>query len=135
MGAQPPGERIGSFPCRTGEPGIDRGVDGHPFTALNGGPHLAFSEAISFQVLCETPAEVDRFWERLGEGGDPGARQCGWLKDRFGVSWQVVPRGLAELLASPDRPAADRAMRALLRMEKLDLGAIRRAWKGEPVAP
>jgi predicted 3-demethylubiquinone-9 3-methyltransferase (glyoxalase superfamily) len=108
-------------------------LDGHPFTALNGGPHFPFSEAISLQVICESQAEVDHYWERLGVDGDPLARQCGWLKDRFGLSWQVIPRGVTELLVSPHPERSERAMRAILRMEKLDLERIRRAWEGEPL--
>lgn len=113
---------------------VDFELDGHPFTALNGGPHFTFNEAVSFQVLCDTQEEVDHYWERLGEEGDPKARQCGWLKDRFGVSWQIIPRSIIDFFSSPDRAAADRAMRAMLRMEKLDLVAIRRAFDGEPAA-
>jgi predicted 3-demethylubiquinone-9 3-methyltransferase (glyoxalase superfamily) len=109
---------------------VDFELDGQPMTALNGGPHFTFNEAVSLQVICEDPGEVDHFWDALGEGGDPDARQCGWLKDRYGVSWQVVPRGLAELISSPESEACQRAMRALLRMEKLDLAAIRRAYEG-----
>jgi predicted 3-demethylubiquinone-9 3-methyltransferase (glyoxalase superfamily) len=106
-------------------------LDGQPFTALNGGPTFTFNEAISFQVNCSTQAEVDRFWERLTEGGDRSAQQCGWLKDRFGVSWQVVPEALGELLQGPDAAGASRAMHALLRMKKIDLDEIRRAYDGE----
>ena len=78
-------------------------LDGHPFTALNGGPLFKFNEAISFQVICDTQDEIDHYWDRLSEGGDPKAQQCGWLKDKFGLSWQVVPRGMAEMLADPGR--------------------------------
>lgn len=110
---------------------IDFELDGHPLTALNGGPHFTFNEAVSLQVLCDTQAEVDHYWERLGEGGEPTARQCGWLKDRFGVSWQVIPRASLDLVRDPESPASQRAMRALLRMEKLDLAALQRAYDGE----
>lgn len=108
-------------------------LDGHPFTALNGGRHHDFNEAISLQILCDSQAEVDHYWEKLSAEGDPGARQCGWLQDRFGLSWQVIPRGLTELLGSPQVERSERAMRAVLRMEKLDLELIRRAWEGGPV--
>ena len=105
-------------------------LDGQPFTALNGGPLFTFTEAVSFQIECETQADVDYFWERLGEGGDPKARQCGWLKDKFGLSWQVVPAKLAELLSSPDPQRSARAMQAMLEMKKLDIAALERAAAG-----
>jgi predicted 3-demethylubiquinone-9 3-methyltransferase (glyoxalase superfamily) len=107
-------------------------LDGQPFTALNGGPHFTFNEAVSLQVMCSDQAEVDHFWDCLSEGGDPQARQCGWLKDRFGVSWQIIPRGLPELIGWPDLEPSQRAMRALLRMEKISMPDIRRAWNGIP---
>jgi predicted 3-demethylubiquinone-9 3-methyltransferase (glyoxalase superfamily) len=112
---------------------VDFSLNGQPFTALNGGPAFTFNEAISFQVICASQEEVDHFWDRLTAGGDPAAQQCGWLKDRFGVSWQVVPEGLDELLNGPDAEKSGRAMNALLQMKKLDIGAIRRAHDGEPV--
>ena len=99
-------------------------LDGQAFTALNGGPAFRFSEAVSFQVLCDTQEEIDYYWDRLGAGGDELARQCGWLKDRYGASWQVVPRRLQALLAGCDTARTDRVMEALLRMKKLDLGAL-----------
>lgn len=105
-------------------------LDGHPFTALNGGPMFRFNEAVSFQVMCETQEEVDYFWSRLGDGGDPKARQCGWLKDRFGLSWQVIPRRALELIRDPDSVKAQRATRALLAMQKLDLPELERAYNG-----
>lgn len=108
-------------------------LDGHPFTALNAGRNDTFNEAISLQIICDSQGEVDHYWEKLCAGGDPGARQCGWLRDRFGLSWQVIPRGLNDLLASSEDERAERAMRAVLRMDKLDLELIRRAWRGEPV--
>jgi predicted 3-demethylubiquinone-9 3-methyltransferase (glyoxalase superfamily) len=101
---------------------------GQPFMALNGGPNFAFSEAISFMVQCTTQAEVDHFWSRLGAGGKPG--QCGWLKDRYGVSWQIVPDALGRLLQDKDRAAAGRAMNAMLKMSKLDIAALERAFAG-----
>ncbi len=100
-------------------------LDGQPFTALNGGPHFKFSEAISFVIDCATQDEVDYYWAKLGAGGPPEAQQCGWLKDRYGVSWQVVPRRLIELLGDPAR--AERAMQAMLQMKKLDIAALERA--------
>jgi len=102
-------------------------LDGVPFVALNGGPAFRFTEAISFLVSCVDQAEVDHYWERLGEGGDPSAQQCGWLKDRFGVSWQVVPTRLAELMSDPDPARAARVTVALLAMKKLDIAELERA--------
>ena len=106
---------------------VDFVLDGHPFVALNGGPDFEFSEAISFQVHCESQEQIDFFWDKLSAGGDPNAQQCGWLKDRFGVSWQIVPTVLPRLLADPDRAKAARAMDAMLKMKKLDIHALRRA--------
>jgi predicted 3-demethylubiquinone-9 3-methyltransferase (glyoxalase superfamily) len=100
-------------------------LDGQKFVALNGGPEFTFSEAISFQVSCETQEEVDTFWSTLSEGGEEGP--CGWLKDKFGVSWQIVPTALPELLADPDREKSDRVMRAMLNMKKIEIGALERA--------
>ena len=101
---------------------------GQPYMALNGGPLFAFSEAISFMVHCKTQAEVDHFWSRLGEGGTPG--QCGWLKDRYGLSWQIVPDALGNLLQDKNRAAAGRAMNAMLAMGKIDIAALQRAFDG-----
>lgn len=106
-------------------------LHGQPFTALNGGPAFEFTEAISFQVMCDTQDELDRYWDRLAEGGDPAAQQCGWLKDRFGVSWQILPKGLTELIGDPGSEACRRAMRAMLRMKKLDLNELERAYHEE----
>jgi predicted 3-demethylubiquinone-9 3-methyltransferase (glyoxalase superfamily) len=105
-------------------------LDGQAFTALNGGPAFRFNEAVSLQVLCETQDEVDYYWEKLSEGGDPQAQQCGWLKDRYGLSWQVVPRGMDEMFRDENAPGAQRAMEAMLRMKKLDVAALRRAYDG-----
>jgi len=102
-------------------------LDGQPFTALNGGPLFKFTEAVSFQVECETQAEVDWFWEKLGAGGDPDAQQCGWLKDRFGLSWQIVPTRLTELLTQTDAETSARVMAAMLQMQKLDIEPLERA--------
>jgi len=105
-------------------------LNGQPFTALNGGPLFKFNEAVSLQVMCETQDEIDFYWERLGEGGDPRAQQCGWLKDRYGVSWQVLPHSLITMMGIPGSPASDRMMLALLGMKKLDIAALQRAWDG-----
>lgn len=105
-------------------------LDGQAFTALNGGPVFRFNEAISFQVSCDTQEEVDYYWERLSEGGDDKAQQCGWLKDRFGVSWQVVPSILSEMLRDPDPAKSERVMAAMLQMKKLDIAGLRRAYDG-----
>ena len=105
-------------------------LDGQPFMALNGGPVFSFNEAVSLEVRCKGQEEVDRYWERLGEGGDPRAQQCGWLKDRYGLSWQVVPEGMEEMLRDEKSPGAKRAMSALMQMKKLDLNALRRAYEG-----
>jgi predicted 3-demethylubiquinone-9 3-methyltransferase (glyoxalase superfamily) len=109
---------------------IEFHLDGQAFTALNGGPLFRFTEAISFVVNCDSQQEVDHFWERLSDGGDEAAQQCGWLKDRYGVSWQVVPTALAELLSDPDPGKASRATQAMLQMKKLDIAALRRAAAG-----
>jgi predicted 3-demethylubiquinone-9 3-methyltransferase (glyoxalase superfamily) len=105
-------------------------LNGQPFVALNGGPEFRFNEAISFQVRCETQDEIDYYWARLGEGGDPRAQQCGWLKDRFGVSWQIIPTMLDEIFSGPSTDSSERAMTALLGMQKLDIAALRRACDG-----
>ena len=105
-------------------------LEGQEFTALNGGPHFKFSEAISFVVRCETQTEVDHYWDKLGEGGDERARQCGWLKDRYGVSWQIVPAALFEMMSGTDKIKSERVMRAMLQMKKLDLAVLRRAYEG-----
>ncbi len=105
-------------------------LDGQQFTALNGGPVFTFNEAVSLEVRCATQEEVDYYWERLGEGGDPAAQQCGWLKDRYGLSWQVVPAGMEEMMADPASAPAQRAMTAMLGMKKLDLRELKRAHAG-----
>jgi len=102
-------------------------LDGQTFTALNGGPIFKFNEAVSFQVNCDTQEEVDYFWSKLSEGGDKNAQQCGWLKDKFGVSWQVVPAGLGDVLFDQNPERAGRAMAAMMKMSKLDLDAMKRA--------
>jgi len=102
-------------------------LDGQPFTALNGGPLFTFTEAVSFQVSCDSQDDIDYYWNALGEGGDEAARQCGWLKDRFGLSWQVVPRSLGALMTSTVPGASERVMSALLQMTKLDLSVLEAA--------
>jgi predicted 3-demethylubiquinone-9 3-methyltransferase (glyoxalase superfamily) len=104
---------------------VDFELDGEPFLALNGGPHFTFSEAVSFQVSCETQDEVDRYWSTLSEGGEQGP--CGWLKDRFGLSWQIVPTALPRLLASSDAERSQRVMEAMLKMGKLEIAELERA--------
>jgi predicted 3-demethylubiquinone-9 3-methyltransferase (glyoxalase superfamily) len=106
-------------------------LDGQQFTALNGGPEFKFSEAVSFQIHCKTQEDIDYFWERLTPGGDPKAQVCGWLKDRYGVSWQVFPDRLPQLLADDDRERAARVMNAMLKMKKIDLNEIERAAKSD----
>jgi predicted 3-demethylubiquinone-9 3-methyltransferase (glyoxalase superfamily) len=104
-------------------------LDGQRFVGINGGPQFTFDEAVSFQISCETQSEVDYYWERLSEGGEEGP--CGWLKDRYGVSWQVTPGGMEELFNDPDPERARRAMAAMLKMSKLDVAALQRAADGE----
>ena len=103
-------------------------LDGKPFTAINGGPLFTFDEAISLLIDCTDQAEVDYYWDTLTEGGEES--QCGWLKDRYGLSWQVVPAGWEAMLTSPDRAGADRAMQAMYGMKKLDLAALQAAFDG-----
>lgn len=116
------------------EPGsvmtVEFQLDGQSFISLNGGPAFRFNEAISFMVECETETEMDHYWGKLSEGGDEAAQQCGWLKDRFGLSWQVVPRGLSDLIDGPDPRKSGRAMQAMLRMKKIDIDAVKRAYDG-----
>lgn len=104
-------------------------LDGQRFVGINGGPQFSFDEAVSFAIECETQEEVDYYWGRLSEGGEEG--QCGWLKDRYGLSWQVVPTGMEALFADPDKGRAERAMKAMLEMGKLDVAALRRAADGD----
>ena len=107
---------------------VDFELDGERFVGINGGPQFPFTEAVSFQITCEDQAEVDYFWERLTDGGQEV--QCGWLKDRYGLSWQVVPRGMDEVFADADPARAQRAMQAMLGMVKLDIAALRAAADG-----
>ncbi|MGH7605128.1 MAG: VOC family protein [Gemmatimonadaceae bacterium] len=106
-------------------------LDGQSFQALNGGPLFTFNESISFMVNCENQKEVDYYWEKLGAGADPKSQQCGWLKDRYGLSWQIVPAGMEEMLKDENSAGAQRAMMAVLRMKKLDIDEIRRAYEGK----
>jgi predicted 3-demethylubiquinone-9 3-methyltransferase (glyoxalase superfamily) len=105
-------------------------LDGQTFTALNGGPSFKFNEAISFQVNCETQEEVDYYWEKLSDGGDERAQQCGWLKDKYGVSWQVVPTILLEMINDPDSAKSQRAMEAMLQMKRIDIHKLMQAYAG-----
>jgi predicted 3-demethylubiquinone-9 3-methyltransferase (glyoxalase superfamily) len=104
---------------------VDFEVRGQRFVALNGGPQFTFSEAISFQVLCDGQDEVDEYWEKLSDGGEEGP--CGWLKDRFGLSWQIVPTALPRLLSDPDADKAQRVMAAMLNMRKIEIAELERA--------
>lgn len=105
-------------------------LDGQAFTALNGGPAFKFNEAVSFQVSCASQDEVDYYWEKLSVGGDKEAQQCGWLKDKYGVSWQVVPTVLIEMIKDPDYEKSQRVFSALLQMKKLDIEKLKRAYAG-----
>lgn len=105
-------------------------LDGHSYTALNGGPLFRFNEAISQQVNCATQEEIDNYWGKLSAGGDPKSQQCGWLTDRYGLSWQVVPDIMDELFADENAPGTQRAMEAMLEMKKIDIAALRRAYDG-----
>lgn len=106
-------------------------LDGQRFTALNGGPAYQINEAVSFQVPCETQQEIDYYWARLSEGGDEDAQQCGWLKDKFGVTWQIFPAALVEMMTDPDSEKTKRVMKAMGPMKKLDLAELNRACAGE----
>ncbi|HEU4748391.1 MAG TPA: VOC family protein [Gemmatimonadaceae bacterium] len=106
-------------------------LDGQTFTALNGGPVFKFNEAISLQVFCASQEEIDYYWEKLKAGGDPKAQQCGWLKDRFGLSWQVVPDFMGEMFKDENSQETARAMDAMLKMKKIDIAALRRAYEGK----
>lgn len=108
---------------------VDFEINGQKFVALNGGPEFSFTEAISFQITCENQAEVDHYWDRLTEGGGQEV-QCGWVKDRFGVSWQIIPAVLLEMVGDPDPEKAKRATEAMLGMKKLDIAELRKAYEG-----
>ncbi len=107
---------------------MDFQLAGQEFVALNGGPQFKFTEAISFVVSCESQEEVDYYWEKLSEGGDEKAQQCGWLKDRYGMSWQIIPSILAELLNDPDPQKSKRVMEALLQMKKIEIAGLKKAY-------
>ena len=110
---------------------IDFEIEGQKFLALNGGPIFKFNEAISFQIYCDTQEEIDYYWEKLTEGGDKNAQVCGWLKDKFGVSWQVVPIALIKMLQDEDSKKTERVMKAMLQMSKLDIDALTKAYQEE----
>ena len=106
-------------------------LEGQTFTALNGGPIFKFNEAISMQINCETQEEIDYYWEQLSEGGDPKAQQCGWLKDKYGLSWQVVvPAMMAEMMADPESAKSQRAMEVVMTMKKPEIAELKRAYAG-----
>lgn len=110
---------------------IDFEIEGQKFLALNGGPIFKFNEAISFQIYCDTQEEIDYYWEKLTEGGDKNAQVCGWLKDKFGVSWQVVPIALINMLQDKDSMKTERVMKAMLQMHKLDIDVLTKAYQKE----
>jgi predicted 3-demethylubiquinone-9 3-methyltransferase (glyoxalase superfamily) len=107
-------------------------LDGQRFTALNGGPVFTFNEAISLQVFCDTQRDIDYYWDKLSQSGDPTAQQCGWLKDRYGVSWQVVPRMMGDLFTDHTSGKTERVMEAMLRMKKISIAELERAASEEP---
>jgi predicted 3-demethylubiquinone-9 3-methyltransferase (glyoxalase superfamily) len=113
---------------------VEFSLNGLPFIALNGGPEFKFNEAVSLELEVEDQAELDYYWDRLSDGGDPNAQQCGWLKDKFGLSWQVAPAGMAEMLNDPDKEKSNRAFEAMLSMKKLDIAALQRAFEGQETA-
>ena len=121
-GENPGGKPVGSVLT------VDFTLDGRPYTALNGGPHFTFTEAVSLQVMCADQAEVDHYWERLSEGGEEGP--CGWLKDRFGLSWQVVPKEWVEAMTSGDTARAQRGFEAIMGMKKIVIADVVRAMDG-----
>ena len=105
-------------------------LEGQPFIALNGGPHFKFNEAISLYIACKDQAEIDYYWSKLTQGGDPAAQQCGWLKDKYGVSWQVAFEGIERMVGDPDDPGSQRAFEAMMEMKKLDLAKLEEAKAG-----
>lgn len=110
---------------------IDFEIEGQKFLALNGGPIFKFNEAISFQIFCDTQEEIDYYWDKLSAGGDKNAQVCGWLKDKYGVSWQVVPVTMIKMLQDKDSKKTERVMKAMLQMSKLDIDALTKAYQGE----
>ncbi len=109
---------------------IEFQLDGQNFMALNGGPVFKFNEALSLVIHCDTQEEVDHYWNKLSEGGDENAQACGWLKDKYGLSWQVVPSILAKLMTDPDHSKTERVMKALLQMKKLEIAGLKKAYEG-----
>lgn len=107
---------------------VDFEIDGRVFTALNGGPMFKFNEATSFMVHCDTQQELDYYWEKLSEGGDPNAQQCGWIKDKFGLSWQIIPKGLDALVGDPNSEKSQKAFMAMIGMKKLDIEKLQEAY-------
>ena len=105
-------------------------LDGQPFTAMNGGPLFKFSEAVSLQVYCDTQQEIDYYWDKLRAGGDERAQQCGWLKDKYGLSWQIVPAAMDRMFKEQASEKSERVMNALLQMKKLDIAQLERAYAG-----
>jgi predicted 3-demethylubiquinone-9 3-methyltransferase (glyoxalase superfamily) len=108
---------------------VDFDIENQKFMALNGGPVFKFNEAISFQVLCDTQEELDYYWDKLSEGGDKNAQQCGWLKDKYGVSWQIVPKVLFKMIQDKDQVKSQRVMKAMLQMQKLDIQTLIQAFE------
>ena len=108
---------------------VDFDIENQKFMALNGGPVFKFNEAISFQVLCDTQEELDYYWDKLSEGGDKNAQQCGWLKDKYGVSWQIVPKVLFKMIQDKDQVKSQRVMKAMLQMHKLDIQTLIQAFE------
>jgi predicted 3-demethylubiquinone-9 3-methyltransferase (glyoxalase superfamily) len=106
-------------------------LEGMNFVALNGGPQYKFTEAISFIINCETQEELDHYWEKLSDGGDEKAQVCGWLKDKFGVSWQIIPASLSEMVSDPNPEKSERVMRAMLKMKKMDIQTLKVAYEGQ----
>ncbi|MGI0009144.1 MAG: VOC family protein [Nitrosopumilaceae archaeon] len=104
-------------------------IEGQKFVALNGGPHFKFNEAISFVVNCETQEEVDHYWKKLSEGGDEKAQMCGWLKDKYGLSWQVIPTVLVQMLQDKDKKKSEKVMATMLQMKKIDIKTLKQAYK------
>nr|WKN38912.1 VOC family protein [Tunicatimonas sp. TK19036] len=113
---------------------IEFELEGQTFLALNGGPHFQFNEAISFIINCDTQEEIDYYWNKLSEGGDEKAQMCGWLKDQYGLSWQVVPRTLDDMMTDEDKEKSARVMKAMLQMKKLDLETLKQAYEGPVTA-
>jgi predicted 3-demethylubiquinone-9 3-methyltransferase (glyoxalase superfamily) len=124
-------KKVGTMPGAEGKVmGVEFELNGQRFMGLNGGPNFKFNEAVSFFVSVETQEEVDYYWKKLtADGGEES--QCGWLKDKFGLSWQIVPNALTELLGSPDREKAGRAMQAMLQMKKIDIAGLKKAFEGK----